>query len=81
MPGKMRACCCLQDVRTTLDQKMMHNVNTAVQQADALLVIVDATSDLQLVLQMPGMAPGWRGPPAALVPPPPTSPLHSTPSI
>ena len=48
---------------------MMHNVNTAVQQADAILVIVDATTDLQEVLDMPGMAPGWRGPPAALVMP------------
>lgn len=59
----------LQNVRTSLDQKMMHNVNTAVQQADALLVIVDATSNLAEVLEMPGMAPGWSGPPAALVSP------------
>lgn len=57
----------LQNVRTSLDQKMMHNVNTAVQQADALLVIVDATSNLAEVLEMPGMARGWSGPPAALV--------------
>lgn len=48
---------------------MMHNVNTAVQQADALLVIVDAMSNLAEVLDMPGMAPGWEGPPAALVRP------------
>jgi hypothetical protein len=48
---------------------MMHNVNTAVQQADALLVIVDATSNLAEVLEMPGMARGWSGPPAALVSP------------
>ena len=48
---------------------MMHNVNTAVQQADVLLVIVDATSNLAEVLEMPGMAPGWTGPPAALVSP------------
>jgi len=54
-------------VNNKLDEKMMHNVNTAVQQADALLVVVDATSNLKQVLQMPGMAPGWRGPPAALV--------------
>jgi hypothetical protein len=59
----------LQNVRTSLDQKMMHNVNTAVQQADALLVIVDATSNLAEVLEMPGMARGWSGPPAALVSP------------
>lgn len=57
----------IQSQVSSLDRKMMHNVNTAVQQADAILVIVDATSDLQEVLQMPGMAPGWRGPPAALV--------------
>lgn len=57
----------IQSQTSSLDRKMMHNVNTAVQQADAILVIVDATSDLQDVLQMPGMAPGWRGPPAALV--------------
>lgn len=56
-----------QNVRTSLDQKMMHNVNTAVQQADALLVIVDATSNLAEVVDMPGMAPGWDGTPAALV--------------
>ena len=58
-----------QELRTTLDQKMMHNVNTAVQQADALLVIVDSTSNLGEVTDMPGMAPGWTGPPAALVRP------------
>lgn len=46
---------------------MMHNVNTAVQQADTLLVIVDATSNLAEVVDMPGMAKGWEGPPAALV--------------
>lgn len=57
----------MQELRTKLDQKMMHNVNTAVQQADALLVIVDATSNLAEVADMPGMAPNWAGPPAALV--------------
>lgn len=64
-----RLCNWVQELRTTLDQKMMHNVNTAVQQADALLVIVDATSNLAEVADMPGMAPGWTGPPAALVRP------------
>lgn len=46
---------------------MMHNVNEAVQEADAILVIVDATEPISEVLQMPGMAPEWSGPPAAVV--------------
>ena len=46
---------------------MMHNVRTAVQDADALLVILDATEDPAEALAMVNVGPDWKGPPLALV--------------
>ena len=54
-------------MRTKLDEKMMHNVRTAVKEADALLVILDATEDAAAALAMVNLGPDWRGPPVALV--------------
>lgn len=54
-------------MRTKLDEKMMHNVRTAVQDADALLVILDATEDPAEALAMVNIGPDWKGPPLALV--------------
>ena len=54
-------------MRTKLDEKMMHNVRTAVKEADALLVILDATEDSAAALAMVNLGPDWRGPPVALV--------------
>ena len=56
-----------QEMRTKLDEKMMHNVRTAVKEADALLVILDATEDAAAALAMVNLGPDWRGPPVALV--------------
>ena len=57
----------MQNLRTKLDEKMMHNVRTAVQDADALLVILDATEDPAEALAMVNVGPDWKGPPLALV--------------
>lgn len=57
----------IKDMRTKLDEKMMHNVRTAVQDADALLVIIDATEDPAEALAMVNVGPDWQGPPLALV--------------
>jgi GTPase Era involved in 16S rRNA processing len=56
-----------QEMRTKLDEKMMHNVRTAVKDADAVLVILDATEDAAAALSMVNLGPDWRGPPVALV--------------
>ena len=70
----------VQDMRTKLDEKMMHNVRTAVKEADALLVILDATEDAAAALAMVNLGPDWRGPPVALVrsTAPPAPPCQGT---
>jgi hypothetical protein len=53
--------------RNKLDEKMMANVRSAIQDADALLAIVDATDDVEGALAMVQPGDSWDGPPLALV--------------
>lgn len=57
----------IKERKNRLDDRMMSNVEQAVKDADALLVIVDANDKPQEALQFLEMDREWKGPPIGLV--------------
>ncbi|KAK9820197.1 hypothetical protein WJX72_007370 [[Myrmecia] bisecta] len=56
----------MKEQRNKLDEKMMRNVRRAIQDADALLALVDATEPPSDILDMIQPGPDWTGPPLGL---------------
>jgi GTPase Era involved in 16S rRNA processing len=57
----------MQEATTPLDRKMMNNVQQAVREADAIVVVVDGSFRPKEALAAFQPGPNWSGPPVSVV--------------